>query len=98
MFLYFDHSLPLDLPQVVLNQEEKETERKACDRASKCERSEAREASGSTRPDIANVRRTLRKSAPPPPPSDWANILIIRDHSLFMRGDGLAGSGGGPQF
>ena len=36
---------PLDLPQVVLSQEEKETEREALDRASKCERSEAREAS-----------------------------------------------------
>ena len=41
----------LDLPQVVLSQEEKETEhkalgraREACDRASKCERSEAQEA------------------------------------------------------
>ena len=34
----------------MLSQEEKETEREACDRT------------GSTRPDIANVRRTLRKS------------------------------------
>ena len=42
----------LDLPQVMLSQKEKDTEREAlggareaCDRASKCERSEAREAS-----------------------------------------------------
>ena len=79
----------LDLPQVVLSHEEKETDREACARASKCERSEAREASTTcfacrksnrvtslwreasccfhelvfqrirTRPDTANVRRTL---------------------------------------
>ena len=34
-----------DLPQVVLSHEQKETEREACDRASKCERSKEREAS-----------------------------------------------------
>ena len=48
----FKAVLHLDLPQVVLSQEEKETEhkafggaREACNRASKCERSKAREAS-----------------------------------------------------
>ena len=37
----------------MFSQEEKETEREACDRAS---------STASARPDIANVRRTLRKS------------------------------------
>ena len=55
---------PVDFPQVVLSQEQKETECEACDRAS------------STRPDIANVRRTLRKSKRPTIDFDGAcNIL-----------------------
>ena len=45
IFPHYTFGIELDLPQVVLSQEEKETEREACERASRYERSEAREAS-----------------------------------------------------